>query len=380
MDTLTGLIDPETLQAAWEKAAEEIGRINVAVFGKTGVGKSTLINVFFGEEVATTGIGEPVTKERYLHLHRSGRLGILDGPGVEIGVNANGILKDLESYISVIRSKPVNEQIHVAWYCVRAMDRRFEPVEADFVRQLHSLGLPVIVVLTQAPVKDEVTHPDALELATQISELKLPIYCPPVLVMAKLDEFAGYPAHGLAELFAQTERAVPEGVRQALIAEQRVDFEAKRKEAQHIITLATTAAGAAGAFPLPFADAIPITGAQIAMMMKIAQIYNLPFDKAGIAAIAGPVAALSGGKAAVGGLIKLIPGAGWVIGGAINASVAGSFTVAMGYAWIAICGKLTEGKLTLVNGLPDNALIKDVFLTELKSRLKLNRKNNSTKN
>ena len=44
-------------QKEWQVQAEKIGRFNLAIFGKTGVGKSTLINAIFGEEVAPTGVG-----------------------------------------------------------------------------------------------------------------------------------------------------------------------------------------------------------------------------------------------------------------------------------------------------------------------------------
>ena len=51
----------ESFRAEFEKQAEQIGRINLAVFGKTGVGKSTLVNAIFGEPVAVTGIGSAAT-------------------------------------------------------------------------------------------------------------------------------------------------------------------------------------------------------------------------------------------------------------------------------------------------------------------------------
>ena len=48
----------------YSESAKEIGRFNLAVFGKTGVGKSTLVNAVFGAEVAKTGIGEPAERDR----------------------------------------------------------------------------------------------------------------------------------------------------------------------------------------------------------------------------------------------------------------------------------------------------------------------------
>ena len=42
----------EAFRSEFEKQAAQLGRFNLAVFGKTGVGKSTLINAIFGEPVA----------------------------------------------------------------------------------------------------------------------------------------------------------------------------------------------------------------------------------------------------------------------------------------------------------------------------------------
>lgn len=38
---------------------------NIAIVGKSGIGKSTLLNYLFGKEVAKTGTGEPVTKQGF---------------------------------------------------------------------------------------------------------------------------------------------------------------------------------------------------------------------------------------------------------------------------------------------------------------------------
>lgn len=42
-------------------AFNKFGKANIIITGKTGVGKSTLINAIFSEKMAETGVGEPNT-------------------------------------------------------------------------------------------------------------------------------------------------------------------------------------------------------------------------------------------------------------------------------------------------------------------------------
>jgi predicted GTPase len=108
----------------YREAAEKIGRFNLAIFGKTGAGKSTLINAIFGEAVAKTGIGEPVTQDEHLYIHKTGAFGLLDTRRLEVGADTDTIIEDLRRVIAERCSKSLKEQIHLAWYCVRANDRR----------------------------------------------------------------------------------------------------------------------------------------------------------------------------------------------------------------------------------------------------------------
>ena len=163
----------DSFRAEYEKQNAAIGRFNLAIFGKTGVGKSTLINAIFGEEVARTGIGEPVTKGSHLYLDKVGHLGIVDTQGLEVGKDNKQILSELDKAMTQMRQLPLSEQIHVAWYCIRGMDRRFEEAEADFIRRLDGMGLPVIVVLAQVPMRNGYLHPDAVLLAEQIIAKRL---------------------------------------------------------------------------------------------------------------------------------------------------------------------------------------------------------------
>ena len=361
----------ESFRTEFDKSSNALGRFNLAIFGKTGVGKSTLINAIFGQEVARTGIGEPVTKGSHLYLDRVGHLGIVDTQGVEIGRHSKEILADLNEVIKESRKLPQSEQIHVAWYCVRGMDRRFEDTEADFIRRLDELGLPVILVLTQVPRSpDGRFHPDAVMLAEQITARHLPIVGERVfMTYAKPDEFHGQHTYGLQEGLDATFRVAPEGVHGALIAAQEIDLERKAKEAQRVIGVAVTSAGAAAATPIPFSDAALLVPIQLGMMAKIAQLYKIKFDRAALMAIASTTAATQLGRATFTGLLKMVPGAGTVIGGAIGAGVASSFTFAMGEAWLKVCQQVNAGRFGGVNGALDSEQLRDAFLAEFKKRL-----------
>jgi uncharacterized protein (DUF697 family)/GTP-binding protein EngB required for normal cell division len=354
---------------AWQDKAEEIGRFNLAIFGKTGVGKSTLVNAIFGAEIAATGIGEPVTRAEHLYLHQSGTLGVLDTRGLEVGRDNATLIAELRDYLHGMRRKPLADQLHVAWYCVRAGDRRFESTEADFVRALHDLGLPVILVLTQVPRANGRVHPDAEALAASIAALDLPIQDGLIhYTMALADDFTGQTAYGLQEVLDATFRGAPDGVAHAITAAQRIDFDRKRERAEVAIKAATGAATTAGASPIPFSDAAILVPVQIGMMASIAVTYGISIERSTAASIAATAAATTAGRSLVTNMIKFVPGAGTAVAAPISATVAGTFTYAMGHAWLRVCERLARGELGPVGGVLDSDAVKRVFLEEFKSR------------
>jgi uncharacterized protein (DUF697 family)/GTPase Era involved in 16S rRNA processing len=355
----------------FEEKSREIGRFNLAIFGKTGVGKSTLVNAIFGTDVAATGIGEPVTQGSHLYLHADGHFGVLDTRGLEIGTDGSTILRELEQYVREMRRAPLAEQVHVAWYCVRAGDRRFEDTEEAFVRGLDQLGLQVLLVLTQVPMRAGEYHPDTLELAKSIADRDLPVQGEPIfLTNAKADEFAGLEAHGLQRLLDATFRAAPQGVQEALTAAQKIDLKRKRASAERAIRAASASAAAAGATPIPFSDAAVLVPLQLAMMASISHTYDVELDKATAAALAATAAATTAGRSLVTGLIKMVPAAGTLIGGAIAAGVASSLTWAVGQAWVTVCIRLSQGQLSSISGALDSEAIREVFLNEFKINMR----------
>lgn len=334
------------LQGMFEERLAEafaaLGTFNLAVFGKTGVGKSTLVNAIFGRDVARTGMGQPVTRGLVYHRHPDGFIGVYDSEGFETGTAGDVILDGLRSLVAEHGTRPMDQRIHAAWYLVRWSDRRFEQAQQQFVRALHDVGLPVIVVLTQVPTRDGAIHPEALEFAAYIESLGLPL-APDgrvVLTNALADPFTHSPVFGLQDLLDRTYEVAPEAATRALTAAQVVDIGRKKKVVDGIVNQAAAIAAGIGAAPIPFADAALLVPNQVQMIARITAAYGLPPSRSRALAAAGSILLTGGatmaGRYAVTNLLKFVPG-GMVAGSAISATVAASLTKAVGMAWSKVC-------------------------------------------
>ena len=356
------------------EAVKDLGRFNLAVFGKTGAGKSTLINAIFGSDVAATGTGPPVTTDVTYYEHPDGILGLYDSQGFETGHGGDAVLAGLERIVSDSRTQPVERHIHAAWYVVRWSDRRFEQAQAAFVRKLSTL-VPVIFVLSQVPKSsDGRVHHDALAFATYIESLALPTSPDGsvVLTNALYDDFHGNVVFGLDRLLDATFATAPEASRRALTAAQLIDKERKRQASNQIVKAASASALTTGVTPIPFSDAAILVPIQIAMIARITAAYGLSVPSSKLAALVGSLMLTSGattaGRWLVGSLLRFAPG-GQIPAAVISGTVAASLTTAVGRAWIEVCERMLERD---VNGSPiDIDLMQELFRQEFKQRFRM---------
>lgn len=357
--------DQAPFDDAYDEQLRAIGRVNVAVFGLTGVGKSSLVNAIFGIDVAATGIGDPVTRGVNRYINEAGTLAVWDCEGFE--VDSKKPIKWLQAQVAANREADAEDLFHVAWYAVSAHARRLEPGQVRLIEALHELKIPVVLVMTQVPVRDGEVSPDAAEFARVLAEKKLPVVGGrPVLTAAVADPFANTAVHGLQELLDATDSVVPEGRRQALAAAQRVDLTRKTRYARALIASAASFAGGVGFVPVPFADAAVLVPTQAALMAKIAAIYGIPKKEAAELAGVTTTLAAAGGKLAAASLIGLIPGVGQVI----NAGVASTITATIGESWRAVCERVFTGKIDLAQ-VEDVKMLADVFKAGLKRKVGL---------
>lgn len=97
------------------------------------------------------------------------------------------------------------------------------------------------------------------------------------------------------------------------------------------IHTATTAAAAAGAVPIPMSDAIPITVAQIGMIISLGKTFGFNLSRSAAKSVIGVGLTQRAGRAIFTNILKAIPGAGTVVGGFIGATTAATLTEALGW-------------------------------------------------
>ena len=149
------------------------------------------------------------------------------------------------------------------------------------------------------------------------------------------------------------------------------EITALNEKAENAVAVVVATTATTGAIPIPFADAPLLIAQQVALMATICGIYGIDIDKDGLKMLA-TTAIGAGGAAIVGktlapNLLKLIPGAGSVVGGAVSAGTAGVVTLAMGKAFIEVCklvklGRLSEYDITSAKGV---SIMKEQFKIQL---------------
>ncbi|HNZ98961.1 DUF697 domain-containing protein [Ruminococcus sp.] len=114
---------------------------------------------------------------------------------------------------------------------------------------------------------------------------------------------------------------------------------------------AALAAAGEGAAPLPFADCAMMIPTQLGMIASITVIFGFNVSKSIITALLSSTIGSGGatvlGKTVVSNILKLIPGAGSILGGAISAGTAGVITAALGEAYIGVMELVFKGDMSL---------------------------------
>ncbi|MGQ0774646.1 MAG: YcjF family protein [Pseudonocardiales bacterium] len=325
-----------------EGLAQALGtkaQLNVMLAGRVGVGKSTLVNAIFGEQIAETGVGPSITQTVERYSRPDTPIAVYDTPGIELGVEADLLAK---TYLTEIRAQLGEEdtRIHFCLYCVRARDERFETVEAEVVKAL-AKDVLVALVLTQCPTSED---PRATNFAQYLNSLALPVLdekC--FMTLAQEDKVAGVKLapFGLADLVSSIYQQLPDAQRHTLASYQRVSLELKVAEARRHVNFSMGTAALIAATPIPLIDSIPLSALQIGMLGQITTIMGFKANPKAVATAFAAVLGVASAARTTASFFKIFPG----IGRTINATIASTTTKALGEAFITACTKVRQRQM-----------------------------------
>lgn len=374
----TEKIAQDAINAISEKI-KNLNTLNIIVAGKTGVGKSTLINSVFRDKLAETGLGKPVTE----HMRRLGKdnvpLAIYDTRGFELGKDVQEkVKKEIIDTISAgLATKDINKAIHCIWYCINTASNRVEPEEIEWLRALSMdnqiTQVPIIIVLTQSFSKKRADEMRRMLLEENLDVIQV---IPVLAEDYEIDEEYVAKAFGLDVLIQVMAEALPKELQDTLQNVQIASLNEKKRYAQAAVVAATTVAIGEGAAPIPFSDCALLIPTQLGMIASITVIFGFDISKSILTAFLSSTLGAGGatllGKNVVSNIIKLIPGAGTVVGGTISATTAGVITAALGEAYIGIMELVFNGEMSIkdLGTQKGKAQMATLFKTELKRKRK----------
>jgi GTP-binding protein HSR1-related len=312
-------------------------KVNIIVAGKTGVGKSSLINYIFGKEVAKVGDGQPVTQEIQEYDFENDNITLFDTKGIE-AKDYEKTLDNIKKYLELRQDSPdENDDIHIAWLCISERGDRVEEADRELLKILSEAGIPVIGVFTKRESKRESSFVNKVVEDNLLPEAKAIVRVRSITEEVEIeDNLVELKPKGAEELLEETYKYMSEGrknaIKKAQTAVLKDRIEAMSKEADVLTNWYAAGAAAIGATPLPFADSLALAALQTKMVVDINTIYRVDAGTHTFTDIAAALITITGvaqvGKLAA-GLLKVIPVIGWTA----NAGVAAGITKGIGFGY-----------------------------------------------
>jgi small GTP-binding protein len=330
-------------QKSFQELLKSIESPNIAVIGKTGVGKSTLINAVFGIKVAKAGAGAPVTQDytKYDPEFVGVKLPVVlfDSPGYEAGEEEEFVQKTFK-FLSELNSQGVNKQIHLVWYVVSAPSARFEEFDARILNEINNHNIPAIIVLSQCEIASDEQREELKKVIAKASLSKvydvIEVSASPLVINSQpiCQPF------GLKELVNKTIENLPKIYSEAVILAQTVDVESKRDIAWKYIQEASLASLGVGVIPIPITAPIATISSLSYLVKRLTTLYG--YSELGMSVA---MAGLTFSGVIAFGINAIADTFSFFGTSIITGAAAGTQTLLTGLAYARTCEKLAKEKV-----------------------------------
>lgn len=328
----------EQLKAEWEKFSKSEFLPNIMLLGATGCGKSSLVNLVFGKDIAPVNDVFRGTDgfETYLGSEHNIGVNLIDSRGYELengsGDSFANYLKSIKEKMEESRNSDPKGKIHIIWFCISVAVGVIQNYDIEVLKLLRNdpeLKDRVAVVLTKCDEDDEsgntalvLRNNIANEIGRKVSVFEVSTD-EDLINELDLEKLINWSAEQLDD----------EDMKDAFIASQIISLKAKRKKAAAAIAGYSAGAAAIVIAPVKLKDAVMLTTLQVTMSTHIVSIYGLESLANISKELIGSVLISNIGKFIAGELAGLIP----VVGKVINTSVAVAITSSLGFAISEIC-------------------------------------------
>ena len=237
----TDKIAQEAINAIADKI-KNLKTLNIMVAGKTGVGKSTLINSVFREKLAETGMGKPVTDHMRKITKKGIPLAIYDTRGFELGKEVQTEVKKevIDTISKGLATQDINKAIHCIWYCINTASNRVESEEIEWLKELSKdnqiTQVPIIIVLTQSFSKKKADEMRKMLIDENLDVIQV---IPVLAEDYEIDEDYVAKSYGLDVLIKVMGEALPEELMDTLQNVQIASLEEKKRHAQAAVATAS---------------------------------------------------------------------------------------------------------------------------------------------
>ncbi len=335
-------------EKAYREMEESLKKPNIFLCGRTGAGKSSLVNDFFHlpKDMGAV-VGEVRPQNHGIREYAPGEAAVVlvDTEGYEIGKDAD-FKKDILSEIDRrFEEAPLDttRHIHCAWYCVNAGSARFLDMDKEIIEEIEKRKVPVMIVLTQV---DSIDVEGLGDMRARIGRLCPGQACFTYSTQANAlgwDTATKTMYVQKAEMIEWAQKHLPDYLQNNFMRAVKGEIGLHRKFCMrsivlpHALMAGATVAGTSFV-EVPFTDSLPLMGLQIKMVMGILNEYGIDTNVSGIIKdMTGSSLVSYVGKTLATQIIGIIPFAGQVAKSIVNVSVAASVTAVLGGAVSYVC-------------------------------------------